>query len=213
MHRVDHPTAKTVRPATLAAGTPGYFFDGDVSVGQPPTILTADYMNALQEELVSVLTTNGVALDKTASNQLARAIAIAAGLQGAAVGANTLTLAPAFPLPSYLGGHRIFAKIAADNTGAVTINVSALGAKAIKTMDGQQLKAKDLRAGMIAELFFDGADYRLLNGQRGYTATAGDNSDTLATTAFVTAADNVVLATVLAQAVGSNLFVWQQQGF
>ena len=184
-------------------------------------------MNALQEELVSLVLSGGLALDKTANNQVARAVAILAGLQGAAVGANTLTLTPAFALPSYLSGHRIFAKIAANNTGAVTINVSALGAKTVKTLDGAALKANDLRAGMIAELFFDGADYRLLNGQRGVTATVGDSSDTLATTAFATAADLVVLntakayadagdATVLAQvisqATAGNLFIWQLQG-
>ena len=246
MHRVDHSTAKSVRPAIQPAGTPGYFGDGDASMGDPPTILTADYMNALQEELVAAVLAANLTLTKSTNSQLAQAITIIAGVQGAVVGSNTLSLNPTFPLPAYFGGHRVFAKIAADNTGPTTINVMGpsgyLGAKSIKTPDGQALKAGDLRAGNIALLFFDGADYRLMNGQRGATAAPGDSSDTLATTAFVTAAgvallaaadaaadagdaatlaaakayadagDAATLSSALAAASNSNLFIWQRQG-
>lgn len=220
MHRVDHSTAKSVRPAILAAGTPGYFGDGNAAMGDPPTILTADFMNALQEELVNTVLAGGVALDKTSSNQVARAIAILSGLHGSAVGANTLTVAPAWPLPSYISGHRIFLKIAADNTNAVTLAVSGLPAMAVKTIDGLALQPGDLRAGNIAELFFDGADYRHINGRRGITATAGDATTALATNAFVTNAINTLAASLAADitaaaaqsSVGGNLFIWQQQG-
>lgn len=214
MHRVDHSTAKAVRQAIEPAGTPGYFGDGNAGTGDPPTVLSADFMNALQEELVSAVLGSGVALDKTKSDQLARAIAILAGLQGAATGVNALVFNPAgHRLPSYLTGHRLFVTIPANNSGAVTLDAFGLGAKSVRAFDASALRAGDLVAGTVAIFLYDGTQYRHLNGQRGLTATPGTNNDTLATTAFATAADAVVLAAALAQTVGSNLFVWQQQGF
>lgn len=75
-------------------------------------------------------------------------------------GANALVadFTPALPL---LGdGLAIEVKIAATNTGAATINVNSLGAKAITRSDGSPLRAGDLVTGQVTLLIYDGAAFR-----------------------------------------------------
>lgn len=71
MHRVDHPTA------TLA----NLFTEGSVSGGVPATIVPADWLNDVQENLALAIEFAGIALDKGNYGQLASAIvAIARGI-------------------------------------------------------------------------------------------------------------------------------------
>lgn len=64
MHRIDGP----------GATEDGRFTDGNPAAGIPPTIVTDDWANAVQEEIVGVITGAGIALDKQQNNQLALAI-------------------------------------------------------------------------------------------------------------------------------------------
>lgn len=70
MFRIDNSTAAASKPAPAAAGTPGYFTEGNPVGGVAPTVLSADFMNSVQEELMSLLTDAGVTPDKTATNQI-----------------------------------------------------------------------------------------------------------------------------------------------
>lgn len=64
MHRIDGPNA-----------TPeGLFTEGNPAVGAEATEVTADIMNALQEELVNVIAASGQALNKPDNTQLRKAI-------------------------------------------------------------------------------------------------------------------------------------------
>lgn len=70
-----------------------------------------------------------------------------------------VTLGPALVAP--VVGMPIRTRIAHSNSGASTLNVNGLGAVAIHDSLGNALKANALRAGMIAEFFYDGTFYQL----------------------------------------------------
>lgn len=78
MQRIDGPTRAAVLPAPdpqgEGAGAPGFFQKGDVVAGRAPTTVTADWANAIQEELCAVIEYPGTTLDKTKTNQLLEAI-------------------------------------------------------------------------------------------------------------------------------------------
>lgn len=74
MHRIDGENTVAVLPTPEPAGTDGYFGDGDVGTGVPPTQVTRDWCNAVQEELVSVVQGSGQALSKTDVLQVWRAL-------------------------------------------------------------------------------------------------------------------------------------------
>lgn len=74
MFRIDKDGAVANLPAPAALGSPGYFTEGNPATGTPATQVTADWLNAVQEELVSVIAAAGIALDKTNRAQLLAAI-------------------------------------------------------------------------------------------------------------------------------------------
>ncbi|MDH4745813.1 hypothetical protein OMP43_17445 [Sphingomonas sp. CBMAI 2297] len=75
MQRIDGPTASPSLPDPSAvSGTPGYFTGGDPSVPTPPTIVSPDWLNMIQEEIVAVILASGAALSKTNRTQLRDAI-------------------------------------------------------------------------------------------------------------------------------------------
>ncbi|KVS52262.1 hypothetical protein WK39_26750 [Burkholderia cepacia] len=74
MFRTDQTTAVTSLPVPAAAGTPGYFTGGNPATGQAATILDADWLNMVQEELMSILAAAGISPSKTTYNQVLTAI-------------------------------------------------------------------------------------------------------------------------------------------
>lgn len=74
MHKPDHDSAVAVRPATAAAGTPGWFQDGNPAEGIRGTVLEADFLNDLVANLLAVLTAGGVTPVKGEDNNLRDAI-------------------------------------------------------------------------------------------------------------------------------------------
>lgn len=74
MHKPDHDSAVAVRPATAAAGTPGWFQNGDPAEGIRGTVLDADFLNDLVANLLAVLTAGGVTPVKGEDNNLRDAI-------------------------------------------------------------------------------------------------------------------------------------------
>jgi len=93
-------------------------------------------------------------------------------------GTNTI-LASVSPTPAaYAAGQRFTFIVGTTNTGAVTLNVSSLGAKAIKKkMSGGKvaLVAADLIAAQSAEVFYDGTDF-ILETARTYSQGANIDS-------------------------------------
>lgn len=72
--KIDSSTAAAVMPTPGAAGTAGWFTDGNPGTGVPGTVVTADWLNAQQAEIMSVLTAAGVTPDKTQTDQLLKSL-------------------------------------------------------------------------------------------------------------------------------------------
>jgi len=91
---------------------------------------------------------------------------IVSGTDGGA--ANVYTLTPTTPLSSYVADMVVIFAPTVANTGASTINISALGAKNIKTVDGAALSAADLVVGYYYAAIYDGTEFRLLAATKRY---------------------------------------------
>lgn len=74
MFQTDEPTASSTLPAPAAAGTPGYFTEGNPASGVPATILGADFLNMVMMELINVVQAGGLTPSKTTYNQVLTAI-------------------------------------------------------------------------------------------------------------------------------------------
>lgn len=130
---------------------------------------------------------------------------IVSGTNGGAVNAYTLTPTP--PLVSYVVNMTIIFTPTATNTGAVTVNVSALGAISLKAVDGSALIAGDIQANQTYTAKYNGTDFRLEAVTKNYidqlafgTAlpTQAGNADKFVTTNGSTAswASNLKSATI-----------------
>ncbi|WP_071764406.1 hypothetical protein [Burkholderia ubonensis] len=74
MFRIDDATAATSLPAPEAAGTEGYFTEGNPATGTPATKVRGSWLNMIQEELCAILTAAGVTRSKTSYNQVNAAL-------------------------------------------------------------------------------------------------------------------------------------------
>lgn len=80
MERVDTATAVAQLPAQNAAGTPGYFTQGDPGSGLAATVPGQDWFNIIQEELMTVVLAAGLTPSKADTDQLLEGIQILSGL-------------------------------------------------------------------------------------------------------------------------------------
>lgn len=69
--------------------------------------------------------------------------------------ANTIAITPSPAIAAYEEGQRFVIRIAANNSGATTLNVNALGAFAVQTVDGAALASGALLQGGIYEFTYD----------------------------------------------------------
>lgn len=79
-------------------------------------------------------------------------------------GADTITAVGPLSMTAYLLGQRFFFIPASLNSGATTININGLGAKAI-LFAGVALEANMLVPGHVAEIYYDGTNFQLMNSQ------------------------------------------------
>ncbi len=81
--------------------------------------------------------------------------------------ADTYTASPTPAITAYATGSEFNLKVNADNTGASTLNISAVGAKNIKKYDGAgsklDLEAGDLQQDQYYKVIYDGTDFVLNN--------------------------------------------------
>lgn len=90
MFRIDHATASPTLPTPSALGTQGYFTEGDPGAGTPATVVTADFLNMLQEELRNVVVAGALTPSKTVRTQVRDALyALFPGLQASGRSAAT----------------------------------------------------------------------------------------------------------------------------
>lgn len=74
MYQIDSSGSVATQPAPAAAGTPGWFTDGNPATATPATILDGDWFNAIQAELINVLAAAGITPTKGTNNQLLSAV-------------------------------------------------------------------------------------------------------------------------------------------
>ena len=79
-------------------------------------------------------------------------------------GTDTLTGTVVPALSAYAAGNQFSFLVANTNTGAVTINVDGIGAKAITRTGTTALVAGDMVAGQAVEIIYDGTRFQLVNG-------------------------------------------------
>jgi len=75
MHRIDTDGTVASAPIPPPEGAlVGYFTDGDALTGTPGTVISAAWLNAVQEEISNVILEAGLSLDKATSDQLKEAV-------------------------------------------------------------------------------------------------------------------------------------------
>jgi hypothetical protein len=94
---------------------------------------------------------------------------LVSGVDGGA--ANAYTLTPATALTAYSAKMIVEFTPTANNTGAATLNISVLGAKALVSVAGAALVADELVAGRYYAAFYDGTQFRLLAVTKKYIDT------------------------------------------
>lgn len=161
MYQIDDATAVATLPTPAAAGTPGYFTDGNPTALPPvqPTIVPADFFNALMLELLNLLAAAGITPSKTAYNQVVSAIEelIEARSGNYAVDtgvANAYVIALSPPVSSYTEGLSVRFRATNPNTGASTLNA---GAGAVPLLNGNStpLTAGEIAYGSIVSASYD----------------------------------------------------------
>ena len=172
MFQIDVSTAASTQPAATAAGTPGFFTDGNPATATAATVVPAEWLNAVMLEISNVITAAGLSLSKPTYNQLTLAINTLIGnsrptfWSGTDTGAANAYTATLSPVPAAYTGMVLTLKAVNANTGASTGNFNALGVRSIKKMSGGSLVALasgDMPAGGIAILAYDGTQFILLN--------------------------------------------------
>jgi hypothetical protein len=86
-----------------------------------------------------------------------------------AAGTDTITASVSPSLTAYAVGQTFKFIAAATNTGAVTINISTLGAKSILKNGATALSAGELVSGSMYQIVYDGTQFQLI-GAGGVTA-------------------------------------------
>ena len=81
---------------------------------------------------------------------------------GAVSGANTITATASPPITAYATGQTFRFVSAGANTGAVTLNINALGAKAVTKTGTTALAAGDIPSGAVVEVVYDGTQFQML---------------------------------------------------
>ncbi|MFM0435892.1 hypothetical protein PQQ84_05485 [Paraburkholderia strydomiana] len=130
MYRIDDATAATSLPAPEAAGTEGYFTEGNPATGTPATKVRGSWLNMLQEELRAIVVAAGLTPSKTAYNQVLTAIQ--SGLTGHGQCRLSVTSTTALKLAPFNGNKLIINGVSQTIPSAgVTLSNSGLSATTV----------------------------------------------------------------------------------
>ncbi|MBF0309241.1 MAG: hypothetical protein HQL56_06910 [Magnetococcales bacterium] len=123
----------------------------------PPSAHT----NARAQHLADLASATQAAFDKVPDEEVLNADRVCyASSVGGTADVVTVTLPETV---TYTAGLHVCFLAVYANTGPVTINVNALGAKALKRHDGSSLVANDIVAGQIVDLRYDGTNFQVAN--------------------------------------------------
>jgi len=120
-------------------------------------------------------------------------------------GTDTLTGTVSPTVTAYAVGQIFSFVAAATNTGAVTINISSVGAKSITRLGATALIAGDLIINSLAFIVYDGTQFQLLNPNTFTNITFTGNATFAAYTETITASGTVGASATLSIALGTVL--------
>ena len=98
-------------------------------------------------------------------------------------GTNVITAVAPVLMSAYATGQTFYFLAAGGNTGAVTVNINAIGAKSVKKTDGSALVSGDILTGAAVQIMYDGTNFQLLSDSNGTNETVGNLTVTGTTTA------------------------------
>lgn len=138
MFRTDVSTAAAEAPTPSAAGTPG-FFTGGTPGSVDPTVVDADWLNTVQEELMAPVLAAGIAPSKTMRNQVLAALQAMFGGVVGSMRKGAMYLAAAAATASFTADE-IIVETALGGAGrfclanyAQTVNLATTGAGGMDT--------------------------------------------------------------------------------
>jgi hypothetical protein len=164
---------KYVQPYGLS-DTNAPYINGNPAAGIEGSIPPAEAFEHPMREIVGMIQNSGLIPTAADLLQLLKAIRrqyVNFAIDTGAVNAMAVTLVPA--LDAYSAGFPLRVLVAVTNTGATTVTVGGLGARALKRPDGSDLHAGDIVAGMVANLVDTGSVFQLQNAMMG---VAGDTN-------------------------------------
>lgn len=86
-------------------------------------------------------------------------------------GADTITASAPIGLSAYAAGQQFCFVSAGANTGAVTLNINAIGAKAVTKNGTSALVADDIASGAVCVVVYDGMQFQLVSARAVSAAT------------------------------------------
>lgn len=109
-------------------------------------------------------------------------------LIGTVAGTNTITGTVTPAITSYVAGQTFKFVAAASSTGAVTINLNSLGAKAITKSGSTALEFNDILIGAAIQIIYDGTQFQLTSGAGGDIKVGAiyENNQTISTSYTIT---------------------------
>ncbi|WP_147309824.1 hypothetical protein [Paraburkholderia sp. BL6669N2] len=140
MFRIDDPSAATSLPTPEAAGTEGYWTEGNPASGTPATLERASWFNMIQEELRAIVVAAGLTPSKTTYTQVRDAITNMMS-PGRLLGVQVFTTSGTYTPGVYTVGGR--------SVTATKIRVRAIGAgggRAVARQERLRLKLRSRAA-------------------------------------------------------------------
>jgi hypothetical protein len=161
MYQIDVPSASPTLPAASAPGLAGFFTDGSVAGGIDPTVVPAEFLNAVMLELLGVVTAVGVVPTKGNNGQLLlaiqRLIEARSGNYALDTGvANAYVIALNPPVVANTNGLEVTFRARNAATGASTLD-SGPGPVPLLRDDGGTVRKGDIPANSVVKANFDAA--------------------------------------------------------
>jgi microcystin-dependent protein len=150
----------------------GAFVDEDISTGQQPTAVTAEWLNSVQSELVALVEMSGAVLSKSDSQQAAKSLINAARIQRHSA-YTTMGSSTAFVVSTPVGGYAISElsvglriRVKFHTAGGLNPTFYTVGSllPLIKQYDSLGIKVPPvIKANQLVDLEYDGTDWIILN--------------------------------------------------
>jgi hypothetical protein len=192
MYRIDSSGSVGTLPTPAVLGTEGYWSFGNPGVPSPATLIDQDWLNAVQESLIALMTQTAIAHSKSDYTQLYQAILALAVMTDTGV-ANAMLVTPPVPLPAAanIALNTVIEVIPAhSNSGATTLVVSGGAATPVTDPFGNALPAQAIQAGYPIRLLKKATAWWLI----GHPANVGFNAqvfNAVGTTQWIVPAPNI----------------------